>query len=273
MNAYIEIVRPFNGVMAAIAVFIGYVVAGGALAFSNELAYAAVAAFLILSGGMVINDYYDWKIDAKTKRYRPIPSGRIKKNVAFVYSIVLFVVGIVLSYFINMMAFVVALIAAVLLFLYGKDLSKKVFTGNLIVAVNTGLTFVFGAAVVGNLFVSEVIALAGMALFATLAREIYKSIQDMKEDKGVRETLPMKIGVSKSTLIAAFALVTAVVLSPIPYWSGAFGDTYLILVGLVDIGLLYTAFNGLKSKEFAREAHYCKIFQFAALIAFLVGSL
>jgi len=273
MNPYIEIIRPVNGIMAAIAVVVGYIVAGGGLALSAGIAYATIAAFLILSGGMAINDYCDWKIDAKTKRYRPIPSGRIKKNVALAYSVLLFAAGIALSYMVNASVFAIAIAASALLILYAKSLSKKAFAGNLVVALNTGLTFIFGAAVLGNVFITEVIALAGMAMFATLAREIYKSIQDMKEDKGIRETLPMRIGVSKSRIIAAFSLVSAVTLSPIPYLSGAFNATYLLLIALADAGLLYTAMNGMKSRDFAREAHYCKVFQFAALIAFLVGAI
>ena len=271
MNAYIEIIRPANGIMAAIAVAIGFVIALGGFGFTPEVGYAMVSAFLILSAGMAINDYYDWRIDAKHKKHRPIPSGRIKKKTAFVYAIVLFGVGVVLAFFINMVTFAIASVAALLLFFYGKDLSKKAFTGNMVVAINTGLTFVFGASVAGNIFVTEVLVLSGMALFATLAREIYKSIQDIKEDAGVRETLPMKIGASKSTLIAAFALLTAIMLSPIPYWGGTFGINYLLAIALVDVGFLYTAFSSMKSKNFGREARYCKMLQAAALVAFLAG--
>ncbi len=272
MSPYIEIIRPVNGVMAAVAVVVGYIVAGGAV-WGASIAYAMAAAFLILSGGMAINDYYDLHIDAKTKKYRPIPSGRMKESTALAYSAVLFAVGIMLSWLVNASAFAIATTASLLLVLYAKSLSKKAFTGNLVVAVNTGLTFVFGAAVAGGVLMTEVIALAGMALFATLAREIYKSIQDMGEDKGVRETLPIKIGISKSRMIATFSLVSAVALSPIPYWAGAFNTTYMLLISLVDLGFLYTAMNGMKSKDFGREAHYCKVFQLAALITFLVGAI
>ena len=94
----------------------------------------------------------------------------------------------------------------------------------------------------------------------------------MAEDRTVRETLPLRIGKSRSALIAAFALVTAVMLSPAPYWAGAFGEGYLLMIAVVDAGLLYTAINGTRSRNFAREARYCKLFQAAALVAFLVGA-
>ncbi|MCK4327757.1 MAG: UbiA family prenyltransferase [Candidatus Diapherotrites archaeon] len=273
MNPYVEIIRPVNGVMAMIAVAVGFFVAAGQFALPQGLFFAMASAFLILSAGMAINDYYDYPIDRKTKKQRPIPSGRMGLGAAWRYSAVLFVAGLGLAFLVNIEAFAIAVVAAATLFLYAKELSKKAFTGNFLVALNTALTFVFGAAVVGVVFSVEVLALAGMALFATLAREIYGSIRDMKADKGTRETLPMKIGASKSIMIAAFSMGTAIMLSPIPYWAGVFGGTYLLLVALVDAGFLYVVLNSFKTKNFAREAHYCRVFQMAALIAFLAGAL
>ena len=37
-------------------------------------------------------------------------------------------------------------------------------------------------------------------------------------------------------LIAAFALLTAIMLSFIPYWGGTFGINYLLVIALVDVG-------------------------------------
>jgi geranylgeranylglycerol-phosphate geranylgeranyltransferase len=272
MNPYLEIIRPTNGIMAAVAVAVGYMIASHGLVFTPVLAYAMLSAFLILSAGMAINDYYDFSIDLQRKQHRPLPSGRMRRSVARYYAALLFGAGLVLAWLSGMAAFAVALAAAVILFLYAAHFAAKPFTGNLLVAVCTALTFVFGAAAAGEAVSVQIIALAGMAMFATLAREIYKSIEDLRADKGVRETLPMRIGVNRAALIAAFALVVAVMLSPAPYWAGAFGERYLLLISLVDAGFLYTALGSMKSKDFAREAKYCKIFQAAALIAFLAGA-
>ncbi len=273
MNPYLKIVRPVNGIMAALAVVIGFVVSGGSIALSSELVFATLAMILLLSGGMVINDYYDYEIDLKRKKHRPIPSGEISRDSALAYSIALFAGSMIFAYFINLISFMVIGGMVALLFIYSNKLSKKMFTGNMLTATCTGLAFVFGAAAAGDIFAAGVLPLAGMAFFATLAREIYKSIQDMDEDKLVRTTLPMKIGVSKSAAVAAFALVVAVALSFIPYLLGAFSQTYLILISFVNVGLLYTAFHGLKGNQFAMEVNYCKVFQFIALITFLISAL
>jgi len=271
MNPYLEIIRPANGAMAAVAVLVGYIVAIGSVAITLPAAAAMLSAFLILSGGMAVNDYYDVAIDKKNKPHRPIPSGRMRRTRAFQYSMALFGLGLAAALYVSYAAFAIATAAAMLLYLYAWKFSAEPFTGNLVVAVNTGLTFIFGAAAAGEVLSIPAIALAGMALFATLAREIYKSIQDMKADKGHRETLPMHIGIGKSSLIAAFALATAVMLSPIPYWAGTLSTKYILLIALVDAGFLYTAFNGMYSRNHAKEAYYCKIFQAAALIAFVAG--
>jgi len=274
MNAYVEILRPINGVMAMVAVAVGFFVAAGQFSLPAGLFLAMASAFLILGAGMAINDYFDLPIDKKKKKHRPLPSGRMSKRAAIAYTAALYAAGIVLAALINIEALVVAAVAAATLFLYAWHFSRVPFTGNLVVALNTGLTFVFGAAAAGGSVLSvQVMVLAGMALFATLAREIYGDVRDVKEDKGARLTLPMKIGQTKSVMIAAFSMATAIMLSPLPYWSGSFGGTYLLLVSLVDAGFLYVILNSFRTKDFSREAYYCRVFQMAALVAFLAGAL
>ena len=273
MNPYLEIIRPVNGVMAALAVIIGFVVSGGHIALSTELICATFAILFLLSGGMAINDYYDYDIDLKRKKYRPIPSGRISRKSAFAYSIALFVASMFFGYLINTISFIIIVAMVILLFVYSNKMSKSVFTGNIIIATCTALAFVFGAAANGNIFAIGVASLAGMAFFATLAREIYKDIQDLEEDNGVRETLPMKIGIRKATFISALALVFTIVLSPLPYLLGLFGEAYLFLIALVGAGFMYTAFRSLSSKNFSKEVLHCKALQFSALLIFLISSL
>ena len=116
MLAYIEILRPLNCFMGAIAVWIGSLVAGAPLYPGEPVLFAMASAFLICGGGMAINDYFDTEIDRINRPKRPIPSGRMKKDSAFVYSIFLLLAGITLSYFINTNAFYTAItVSAILL--------------------------------------------------------------------------------------------------------------------------------------------------------------
>ena len=94
MNAYLEIIRPGNAVMAAIAVilmmFVGHY-------YGLPIIICALIVFVCTGAGNTINDVFDYKIDEINKPNRPIPSGRISLENARKYSYVLFGIGVALS--------------------------------------------------------------------------------------------------------------------------------------------------------------------------------
>ena len=74
MNAYLEIIRPGNAIMAIIAVILMGVIGHN---YSLPLILGMAATFLALGGGNAINDVFDIKIDSINKPERPIRSGVI----------------------------------------------------------------------------------------------------------------------------------------------------------------------------------------------------
>ena len=76
MNAYLEILRPFNALMAVVAIFLMAIISGN---FTLGVFIAGAVVFIITGAGNSINDYFDYKIDAINKPERPIPSGRIPR--------------------------------------------------------------------------------------------------------------------------------------------------------------------------------------------------
>ena len=124
LSAYFKILRPLNCIISAVAVFIGFSVANLAVQFTMPLLLAMIAAFLICGAGQAINDYYDAKIDKKIRPEKPIPSGKVNAKAVFAYSAILFIIGIALSYFINIYAFFVAIVSAFLLYSYAAKLKK-----------------------------------------------------------------------------------------------------------------------------------------------------
>jgi len=201
MLGYLSLVRPLNGAMAAIATWTGAIVAGFPIGYTNMLTFplspvllAMISVFLISSGGMAINDYFDAEIDKLNKPKRPIPSGKIKKKSALAFSIMLFVSGIAAAYFINANALGVAAFAAVLLIAYAAKLKKVIMAGHVSVSLLVGLTFIYGGIAAGNYIPALMMAL--LAVLSNTAREIYKSIEDVMGDKKHNVTsLPIKLGV------------------------------------------------------------------------------
>ena len=91
MNSYIEIIRPGNVVMAVIAVVLVAIVADS---YTIPVLLGMLSVFFAISGGNVINDVFDYKIDSINRPDRPIPSGRISLENPRKYAYLLFILSV-----------------------------------------------------------------------------------------------------------------------------------------------------------------------------------
>lgn len=263
---YLTILRPVNGLMGSVAVYIGSIVAGSSYYGSLTIFLAMISAFLISSAGMIINDYFDIEIDKINKPERPLASGRMKKNIGLSYSILLFIIGISLAYFVNYNALAIAVIVSILLILYAKYMKKMFFIGNFTVSLNVALTFLYGGIAFGSPFNALLLSL--LALLSNIGREIYKSSDDILGDKQNNVTsLATKYGVFVARKIGFIFVLAAVIISFIPYMLGIFSTVYLMIVIVADVLFLLTFIIPKKA------AKLCKIAMLIALISFIIGTI
>ena len=269
MNPYLEILRPGNAVMAVIAIFLMAVISGQ---FTLEVLMAAVVVFLVTGAGNSINDYFDHKIDAINKPERPIPSGRIALKTALIYSTLLFVVGIILAFSINLLLGIVALLSSILMVFYARDLKTKCLIGNLSISFLTGLCFVFVFIAVGQIIVS--IYLGFYAFLMTMARENVKDMEDMEGDREEgATTLPLVYGTRTSSIIAAFFMITASLTSPVLYLIGIFNLFYLIILMVAIIVFISSAISILKDQSLMNTRKISKKIKMGMGIVFLAFAL
>lgn len=269
MNPYLEILRPGNAIMAVIAIFLMAVISGK---FTLEVLMAAVVVFIVTGAGNSINDYFDHKIDAINKPQRPIPSGRISLKTALIYSISLFVVGIILAFLINFLLGMIAFLSSFLMIFYARDLKTKCFIGNLSISFLTGLCFVFGGIAVGQIMVS--IYLGFYAFLMTMAREIVKDMEDMEGDKEEgATTLPLVYGTRTSSQIAAFFMIIASVTSPVLFFMGIFNLIYLIILIVPIFVFISSAISILKDQSIENTRNISKRIKKGMAIVFLAFAL
>ena len=102
----IDLFRPKNSLLAAVSAIFAYLFSNSFSPFETSLIFFSV--FLITGAGNAINDYFDYKIDKKTKPRRPIPSGVVTREEAKKLSLLSFFIGISLSYFISALNFLIA---------------------------------------------------------------------------------------------------------------------------------------------------------------------
>ena len=228
MNAYLEILRPFNALMGVIAVLLVSIIGGN---FTIYVPVACVIVFIFTGAGNAINDYVDHKIDAINKPERPIPSGRISLRAAAIYSVTLFTIATIMALVLGIIPGIIVVLSAILMFLYAYRLKKSCLIGNMSIAFLTGLCFVFAGVVLQTVFLS--VLLGFYAFLMTMAREIVKDMEDVEGDSAEgASTFPIRYGMRASSTLAAVFMIVASLTSPLLFFIGIFNIIYLIVLYL-----------------------------------------
>jgi len=272
--------------MIAIAILIGSLIAVKTFPAFDKFILTFFTALFLEASTFALNDYYDFEIDKKNKRIdRPLVRGDISKNTALYLFFILFPLGVICSYFVNLTCFIIALATALFAIFYDVALKKIKLLGNFFIAYTMAIPFIFGAASVLTetsfaIDLSPAIFIIALIAFLTGAgREIMKDVMDFEGDKeeGVR-SFPRYIGIRKSNMISAFFYIIAIALSFLPFSMSCYdiyyrNYYYLSFVMVTDTMLLSTSlqliFNKQINMRFYRKFTLVAIF--FGLIAFLVG--
>lgn len=267
MKAFLEILRPFNCVMASAAAIIGQLIAGGFSIQTSALIFLAV--FIVTGAGNAINDYYDREIDSVNRPERPIPSGRLRPGAALNYSILLFIAGCVAAGLVNHLCLALAAVNSILLIFYARNLKAMPLAGNICVSFLTGSTFLFGGAAFGLEGIRLDMVPFLLSFLATMSRELAKDIEDMEGDRhGGALTLPLLAGESACAALASAFVLAAVILS----FFAPFGTAYLVVVAVADILFLASVPKILRGDAPGAQRRL-KLGMAVALLAFATAAL
>jgi len=286
LKAIWQLMRLEHGIMIAIAILIGSLIAlkGEAFPPLDKFVLTFFTALFLEASTFALNDYYDLDIDKKNKRTdRPLVRGDLSPKTALYLFLVLFPIGLVCSFFVNITCFAIALITALLAILYNAKLKKIKLLGNFYIAYVMAIPFVFGGASVieGNTLFFEIhpaiYIVALIAFMAGSGREIMKDVMDFKGDKekGVK-SFPRYIGIRKSNILAAFFYILAVALSFIPFFISRYdiyylNYYYLFPVLITDTMLLSTSLQLFFKKKITQT--HMRIYRKSTLLAIFIGLL
>lgn len=293
LKAIWQLMRLEHGVMLFLAILIGSLISQKTLYGTLDLPLINIVltffvALFLEASTFALNDYYDLDIDRINKRTdRPLVRGDVSPRTALYLFYVLFPLGLLCSFFVNMTCFVIALITALISVLYDIKMKKIKLVGNFYIAYIMAIPFIFGGAtVLGNDAFSlgvinpVIYIIALIAFVAGAGREIMKDVMDFEGDqiKGVK-SFPRYIGKRASSGVAALLYLFAIALSFLPFFLEGFGVyykniTYFILVLITDSMLLSACLQLMFKSEprmsFLRK--YTLVAIFIGLLAFLVGA-
>jgi geranylgeranylglycerol-phosphate geranylgeranyltransferase len=271
---FFTITRPINSFVAGLAAIVAFLIDTGTVIPESLLLFFIVA--LITAAGNVINDFFDAEIDAINRPDRPIPSGAVSKGAARGFAITLFITGILVSFFTNSLCIGIALFNALLLIAYAAKLKSTPLIGNIVVAYLSASIFLFGGGLNGWNGLVHIIPIATITFFAMLSRELLKDAEDVEGDRAGRaDTVPIRIGIKKTSQLALISTVLAVAASFIPYFW--WGTWYLAGILIVDIIIIIAALRGLECAtpacmKASRASLVLKAGMFASLVVFTLSA-
>ena len=178
-----------------------------------------LSTLLITAAGNIINDYFDIKADKINKPNRLIVSKQIKRRWAIVlhlsFNTLSFFICLYLSViFKNSLLILFPFIAINILWFYSWYLKKKLFIGNLAIALLTGLVPILTAIYLNEIFPFKnqelfiVYVFAAIAFIQNLVREIIKDAEDVEGDKLIHvESIPIYFGKKITKLICVCLLL------------------------------------------------------------------
>jgi geranylgeranylglycerol-phosphate geranylgeranyltransferase len=263
--------------MMGFAVLVGAVLANPQLGSLNwiNILFGFLTGFTFCAAAMVINDYYDRKIDAINEPQRPIPSGIVKPNEAIAFVGILSAIGFIFAGSVSVLCFIVAAIALAITATYITIGKRSGLPGNFLVSACVAIPFIYGSITATGTVGLNVLLFAGMAFLSNTGREITKGIVDIKGDssEGIK-TLAVRFGEKTAAITAVVFYMFAVALTPVTWVLGLVGTWFIPFVLVTDLGLLAcSAFLLLDhSRETARRIKKVVLYLFLiGLLAYIFG--
>ncbi|TFG20119.1 MAG: hypothetical protein EU530_04245 [Promethearchaeota archaeon] len=287
--AYFQIIRPINCFFASLTIIIGLLnayIGNNFFATPNNIITlfgGLCVYFLIAAASNVINDVFDIEIDKINRPNRAIPSGKIQKNSAILYSSILVGLGLIISIPLGLFSPNSFLIPMLVVFfacigvLYSWKGKRNGFLGNIIV----GFAFSFGIPF-GALLITPVLEIPpqiwffySTAMFLLVSRELVKGMEDIKGDStyNVRTVANIK-GFKFTAWLSGIFSVGAILTFSIPAIIFHMNIWFLIMMGLGNVFVLASIIFLIKpdrKENQTRASSALKIGAYIGLIAYILA--
>ena len=266
IKGLIELLRPELPFAAGVCVIIGEIIALDGFPPFPELFLGFIWGFFLSGSAMILNDVFDVEVDRVNVPTRPLASGLISTRTAVGFAIIVTLIGLVASFFIDKLAVLLYVIFWIIGFSYNWKLKERGFFGNLFVSSSVAITIILGSIVVDKPWNRAVVIFSMMVFLFSLGEEIAADAMDVKGDKkrNIR-SIPILIG-RKNALYISFSLFfIEVVLSFLPVILGLFGISYLIAISLTDILVLFLGVELIRSQNIKTGLSYIRKLYLGAL--------
>ena len=271
IKGLIKLLRPELPFAAGVSVILGEIITLGNLPSLSELFLGFLWGFFLSGSAMIFNDYFDIEVDKVNAPNRPLPSGLISSNTAIVFAIIISLLGLISSFFINRAAVFLYIIFWVIGFLYNWKFKEKGLLGNLFVSSSVAVTIILGGIVVGNPWNTATLIFSMMLFVFDLGEEIAADAMDIEGDKKRNiKSIAILIGRKKALYISFLLFTIFILLSFLPVLLGLFGSIYLIIISVTNIIILFWGIKLIKIKTIKAGRIYVRRLYLSGLLGLLL---
>lgn len=251
-----------------------------------------LCSILLAAGGYVINDLYDLQTDGLNKPHRITIGKSISEDFAWYFYFASVALATLCSYFLALKVdmsnlWMIAPLAASLLYLYAFDLKKRPIIGNVIVSLLTAMPIfliaIFDFLPAGNEenapIVQEgfkvIMYYSLLAFWLNFIREMIKDLEDKEGDrlsnyKTLAILLPakiMKLVIIAIVLIGLYPILDYTINSLFGSANYSSGSYVLMAVVLPLIVLIYQVFRANSPKQFHEASNLAKLIMLLGILS------
>lgn len=271
--------------------------------FLNALHFLLLSCstILIAAAGYIINDYFDVKIDMINRPEKVIIDKTISRRAAILWHSLFNIIGFLLALYLarkmgNYLVVSIQLVCTLLLWFYSTTFKRQFVTGNVVVALLSGLTVMIlavyepalyhhinfhyflteGGRVVVNPF-GVIAVYTYFAFMLTWMREIVKDMEDFKGDaEDGCVTMPIRIGLQRSTRYIIFFGILAILplsIAAVKLFSGNWSvlGVYIFVALIVPLVLwLFFLPKKATAKHYGEASRWLKIIMLAGIASLLL---
>ena len=207
-------------------------------------------SILMRSAGCIVNDIVDEKIDKKISRTktRPIASGSLNKNLAWIYVLVLCSLAFIVLIQFNLLTIYLGIFSMIFAFTY-PFMKRFTYWPQLFLGITFNYGLILGwTSVIGEINFIPIVFYIG-AIFWTLGYDTIYGYQDIKDDEiiGVRSTsIKFKDNPKKFLFICYLIFLTSLIILEL---LKNFSMMYFVLLAFVSFHLFIFQIKNLKIYE------------------------
>lgn len=212
----LKMIRPQGMISPLSACFSGIYLTNMAFPSYAAIIMPFILIILTWSGGILLNDYYDYETDSAIETDRVIPSGKISKKDILNASTFLLTATFLLSLVVSIKLLIIISIDILLIILYNSTLKKKGLLGSISFGIIEGLSFAIGVFSIGTFNNLTLLVLTSIIFLHTSVN----MIGAIKNTEGDRETgnwtVPAKYGINVTVILIILSSLISLIIAYIP---------------------------------------------------------